>query len=104
MARFEKYTGLKGEVRKLLKNPHSIHELTETLNISYGHISSVINQLIYDNHIGEVGDFCPSKFQMGVLNHIPANVKQYNQKWKGHICDLNKFIDKQEIYKILNYE
>ena len=103
MARLEKYTGLKGEVRKLLKNPHSIHELAEILNINYGYISSAINQLTYDNQIEEVGDFYPIKYQTGVLNHIPANVKQYNKKWKGHICDLNKFIDKQEIYKILNY-
>ena len=92
MARFEKYTGLKGEVRKLLKNPHSKHELAEILNTNYEHISSVISQLMFDNHIEEIGDFCPAKFQMGVSNHIPANVKQYNQKWKGHICDLNKFI------------
>ena len=47
---------------------------------------------MFDNHVEEVGDSCPAKFQMGVSNHIPANVKQYNQKWKGHICDLNKFI------------
>ncbi len=104
MARYPKYTGLKVEIKKLLKNPHSIHELAETLNKNYGRINLVINQLISDNHVGEVGNFCPAKFQIGVLNHIPANVKQYNQKWKGHICDLTKFIDKQEIYKILNYE
>ena len=104
MARFKKYTGLKGKVKKLLNNPHSKHELAEILNINYEHISSVISQLMSDNHLGEVGNFRPTKFQIRVLNYIPANVKQYNQKWKGHICDLEKFIDKQEIYKILNYE
>lgn len=93
MSRYKKNSGLFGEIIKLLQTPKTKREIAKLLNENYLKINSTINIMTLDGRLEEIGDN-PTRYQIRKKqDRVPRTFKEYDEKWEGSICDMNKFVE-----------